>query len=232
MGRKSRRARPPAGRRPMRPSRACGRAGSIDRRGATPSARRPACRATRDARNSRHAATVLIMTPDLPATARLFFAPWPDARLRGALLERQRTLAVAAPGATDGGGQAARDAALPRRRAPRAHPQAAGAARRPAARPLRRAAAGHRDAVARRHRRAGECRAAGRPGRAAGAARHAAAPRGLRDRVGRALPAARDAGARRAGRAAAGRGRADRLAGGRGRAGRVAPRVYRTATSC
>jgi 2'-5' RNA ligase len=30
------------------------------------------------------------MTPDLPATARLFFALWPDARLRAALLERQR----------------------------------------------------------------------------------------------------------------------------------------------
>jgi len=30
------------------------------------------------------------MTPDLPATARLFFALWPDARVRGALLERQR----------------------------------------------------------------------------------------------------------------------------------------------
>ena len=30
------------------------------------------------------------MTADLPATARLFFALWPDARVRGALLERQR----------------------------------------------------------------------------------------------------------------------------------------------
>lgn len=30
------------------------------------------------------------MTSDLHATARLFFALWPDARMRGALLERQR----------------------------------------------------------------------------------------------------------------------------------------------